>query len=151
MKTNANITRAERYLMEIRKIEGIMKRYTEMAEEQRQLIETISSPVMDPLRTSGGSSEHDKLGESIARLEKHIEKLNTVIARLTEQKQEALELISQIDDYDLQNILISKYIQNKTMEEICEEFDKEERWFYRRRTQALNKLGIILAKKDKCQ
>ena len=95
------------------------------------------------------SPPQDKIGDVAIRLAELAEEINRQIDRLVDLKQEATDLIDEIEDFRLRTLLYQYYVLNNTLEQTAVNMHLMFRWVQRLHGMALQSFGEIYAKSKK--
>lgn len=83
-----------------------------------------SSSNLEIERVQGGNSNHDKIGELISKLDEYEKEANENIDKYVNAKVEAMSLINKMNNPTHIEILVMRYFEEATFEEIAVCIDK---------------------------
>ena len=132
---------AKEYLSRIQKVDRLINRLTSMIDGLRASLTGKGCNYADRVMTSGPS---DVLAATIAKVVDLEKEVDERIDELIDIKREALRTISQVEDYDQQDVLIARYMEGMKWEEIAADLDRDLRWVYRVHGQGLISVAHIL-------
>ena len=92
-----------------------------------------------------GNNQKSPMESSIVKMITLEEEVNRDIDKLIEIKADILGTISSVEDPTYKLILESRYIHNKTWEEIAESMGCNLRWVYRLHGKAINEVSQFLS------
>jgi hypothetical protein len=130
---------AKEYLRQLKTLDNMVN--AKLLEKER--IQALTT------RVSVGSSERVQSGGGggfenvVIRLGELKDEINTDVDKLYDLKIEAGELISRIEDKNLQIILSMYYISNSTFEQVAENTDMSSRWVRKLHGKAIKKFEEI--------
>lgn len=137
--------RAKRYLSRIRNIDRKIVGLKSTLANSRDSLTVGGMSYDEPhIRSQPG----DKMSAKVAKLVDLEREISREIAKMIELKCNTLVTICRIDDYEQQNILIARYIDLMTWDEIAYEYHKSNRQVYRIHRNALQALDKILNEED---
>ena len=126
---------AKQYLRQLKDIDNLIS--VKLAERERILsLGTRLSPALTDVRVDS-SPPQDKIGDVAIRLAELAEEINRQIDRLVDLKQEATDLIDEIEDFRLRTLLYQYYVLNNTLEQTAVNMDITFRWVQRQHKKAL--------------
>ena len=138
---------AKQYLRQLKDIDNLIS--VKLAERERILsLGTRLSPALTDVRVDS-SPPQDKIGDVAIRLAELAEEINRQIDRLVDLKQEATDLIDEIEDFRLRTLLYQYYVLNNTLEQTAVNMHLMFRWVQRLHGMALQSFGEIYAKSKK--
>ncbi len=135
------MTKAQKYLKKIHKIDELIRCKIQQQNDIRQMKITATWSDMP----SGGSTGTDKIGNIIARIDELENDANNNIDELIELKMDAINKINLLNNNDYIILLNLRYINNMTWCKIAEQLHYDERTLYRQHNNALKQLDIVLS------
>lgn len=118
---------AKSYLRQILKIDKLINRLIDTVSTLRKSLTSISCEIKERVQTSGPK---DTAAGTIAKIVDMENEINERIDELVDLKREAFRMISKISDFDQQNVLIARYIQLKSWDDIAFEMDCSIQWLF---------------------
>lgn len=129
MKDRALGRKAKEFLCEIQKMDRMIQRLCDTAATLRtHLTGQCYGHKPDKVQ---GTAPGDTIAATMAKIIDLEREIDQHIDALVKRKREAIHLISQLPDYNQQNVLMARYVQGMPWEEIARELDREIRWVYR--------------------
>lgn len=125
---------AKKYLGQIRELDKMIDTYQA---ELDVLWAKLTSTTVKPKDVNIMVSKEDTTPESIEKVISLREKINGMIDKYVDMKNEALESIERIDGINVRVVLISYYFQRKTLEQIAVEMDYTYQWTCELRNRGL--------------
>lgn len=110
--------KAKDYLLEIRKLDRKIDNKQIELDALRALITSITPQLKEVNVQSNGSQ--DRLGDTMVKIIDLQNEINREIDRYVDRKLEAMRLINKLEDDISINILIQRYINYKSWDEIAE-------------------------------
>lgn len=125
------------YLGQLRWYDSLVKTKTEQIRQLRETLYGLSSINYSNTKVQAGS-QFDKMTSGIAHLESMEAELANEIEQMCTLKRDIMEKISRIPYANYQIILIMRYFNFKTFEEIAEEMDITVQWLNKLHKKALD-------------
>lgn len=139
LKELVNETR--NYFLQIRKLKLLLKNTKEIVDNQKTEIENFGSMAKISYKQAFSDSKSNKDRRSpettLLTLKELEERYNQRLITLTNIQKQAFDLIGNVEDFEQQNILISRYLMGKEWEDICIELDVSEKWALKLHKRAL--------------
>jgi seryl-tRNA synthetase len=143
-RKRCDIVEAKNYLKQIRmydaKIESLMEELARVKAMATKVTTAISG------ETVSGSKNPDKMTDVVAKIIKLQEELNGYVDKFVDMKQEAIKLLSKVENPIYYQVLHSRYILYKTWEQIACDMDFTYQWVCQLHGRALQEFGGILEK-----
>lgn len=133
---------AKRYLQQVRHCDLRINAKLEELERLKALVTKITpSPKRDAV--SGGGNQ-DKLSEAVAKIVDLEAEINREIAFYIDARKRVTKTIDKVGDAKLQSVLIMRYIQFKTFEQIAADMHYTYRWVCMMHGMALQAVEKII-------
>lgn len=132
---------AKEYLMQYRQIEKEINRLLEERARWMALAEKMT-PSLSGM--PGGAGGGDRLGETVAKIVDLEREIDAKVDELVEHHRKIGEAISQIPDAKEREVLLRRYIQGQSWEEIGEKMEITIRRVYQLHKTALFSLDFIV-------
>ena len=118
---------AKEYLMQYRQIEKEINRLLEERARWAALAEKMT-PSLSGM--PGGAGGGDRLGETVAKIVDLEREIDAKVDELMGHYRKIREAVSQIPDAKEREVLLRRYMQGQSWEEIAERMGVTERWVY---------------------
>lgn len=125
---------AKEYLMQYRRAEQEIDRLLEEKARWTALAEKMT-PSLSGI--PGGAGGGDRLGETVAKIVDLEREIGAKVDELVEHYRKIGEVVSQISDAKEREVLLRRYIQGQSWEEIGERMGVTERWVYQVHKRAI--------------
>ena len=122
----------------IRAMRNIVNTHQRQIRELTALAQSISSPQISGMPHAPGV--HDKLGETVARIDELERKLNDIVVAYTDKLHTAYELIELADDIDGKNIIALHWINGMPWDFIPSEINTDRRTMFRHYHRAISEI-----------
>lgn len=132
---------AKEYLMQYRQIEKEINRLLEERARWAALAEKMT-PSLSGM--PGGAGGGDRLGETVAKIVDLEREIGAKVDELVEHYRKIGEVVSQIPDEKEREVLLRRYIQGQSWEEIGEKMEITIRRVYQLHKTALFSLDFIV-------
>ena len=129
----------------IRSMRNIVNTHQRQIKNLTELAQTISSPQMSGMPHASGV--HDKLGETVARIDELERKLNDIVVAYTDKLRTAYELIELADDIDGKNVISLHWINGVPWDFIPSEINMDRRTMFRHYRRAMAEI-VLKTKAD---
>ncbi|MCM1057905.1 MAG: hypothetical protein NC517_09895 [Firmicutes bacterium] len=138
----------ERFLDEIRELDGLIKSLKDQIEIEESLLMDTSVHYKDIQVQSSGS--RNKMEEKIPKIADLISRMEKYIRELTKKKDLAWAIILELEP-KMQTVMLQYYLQGKTLEQIAEKAGRSYRWTWSEKRAAVEEFSRIFEKVvDKC-
>ena len=136
---------AKRFLLQIKKLDRLIE--NKLAEVQRlkeMAMSVTGSPSSDRVQSMGNPS---RMADTIAKYIDLENEINADIDRLIEVRKEVISVIEQLDavEYD---ILHKLYVQDWTLQEVADKYERAYGWAAANQTIAINRVQAILDRQN---
>lgn len=128
---------AKEYLSRIPKLNRLISQLFETVKSMKRDLVRFPSAT-DPDKVSVSSGPKDPVAASVAQLVDLEREFCRYIEELSQHKKTAYRIIRQLPDLDWQMVLLGRYFQEKSWQEIAQAANHQERWAKRKHEQALN-------------
>ena len=135
--------RAKAYLSRVRKLDRLIRCLCQTRFSLRSSLYG-AGPVLPG--TPGGHGNPDRTGKILGQIEALENKIDRYIDELVNFKQDVFEKIRQIENADEQEVLIARYLQFSTWDEIAGQMHYELRQVYRIHRPALASFADVMDK-----
>lgn len=130
---------AKEYLQQIRMLDTLISRKTELLFQLRAQVLSITAPMEGERVQSTGNAR--RMEDTIVKIIDLQNEINEIIDNMLDVKREILAVIDSLDDPDLVNLLYRRYVYFEKWEDIALKMNYNVRWIYRLHKKALHKLS----------
>lgn len=134
--TQTSTHQAKQFLRQIRRLDNAINAKLERIHELQSLTTKITSVLSDD--KIQGTQTPDKMAALICKIVDFEAEINADIDKLIDMQQLAYKLIDQLTDSDYQLILMQRYLNYRTWEQIAVELNHTFQW-----THVLHKRALI--------
>lgn len=136
---------AKEYLRNISVLDKKIKANLKHIDDLRARATSIgSSSNVEAERVQGGSSNPDKVGNLVCKIDEYEREVNEIIDAYVDAKEEAMSMIDQLDNSLHIEILTMRYFEEKSFEEIAVTLEKSYRHTTRLHGYALQEFQKII-------
>ena len=136
---------AKEYLLQVKRcdvyIDDLLKELAWLEAKATKITSTLSP------EPGGGSGNRDKLGDAIAKIVDMQQEVNDAIDAFVDKKNEARELLEQVQNTTLLEVLLKVYFQYQTLEQVACEMNYSYKQTRRLHGNALAVVGKLLENK----
>lgn len=136
---------AKEYLRNISVLDEKIKANLKHIDDLRARATSIgSSSNLEAERVQGGSSNPDKVGNLVCKIDEYEREVNEIIDAYVDAKEEAMSMIDKLDNGLYIEILTMRYFEEKSFEEIAVTLEKSYRHTTRLHGYALQEFQKII-------
>lgn len=133
---------AKDYLSQVQRLEYKIKRMKMRAEEYEQMSYSLSSPRMDGMPSSGTRSTDAPYVKWVIKKCELDTEIKALEEKLVNVKAEVLLAIESLDNEDYKDVLILRYINGLSFQQIARKFYVVDRTVFRWHREALEKIIV---------
>ena len=135
---------AKEYLRNISVLDKKIKANLKHIDDLRARATSIGSSNLEAERVQGGSSNPDKVGNLVCKIDECEREVNEIIDAYVDAKEEAMSVIDKLDNGLYIEILTMRYFEEKSFEEIAVTLEKSYRHTTRLHGYALQEFQKII-------
>ncbi len=132
-----NLYETEQRLKQIKWLDDVIKSKTDQLENLRSIVFNVSGNSRDEKVQT--SKRRDKIGDIMPKIMDLEKELNNHIKEFIDLKSEITKKIDELPDMEYRLVLMLRYLDFKTWEEIAEIMNYSVRWIYKLHGLALKK------------
>lgn len=130
------MSEAKEYLERIQKADKRINRKLKQLTALNCIVTRIT-PVLKDSGGLGGTGNHDKIGNAVAKIADLQEEINRDVDNLVDMKREAYAILNLFDDDDYYDVLEMRYLRKMSFEMIAVEKHWSKRWAEKMHGRAL--------------
>ncbi len=137
-----NLYETKQQLKQIKWLDKVIKSKTDQLENLRSIVFSVSGNSGDEKVQT--SKRRDKIGDIIPKIMDLEKELNNHIKKFIDLKSEITKKIDELPDMEYRLVLMLRYLDFKTWEEIAELMNYSRQWVTKIHGRALNSLQKLL-------